>query len=237
MFTSNQEKQLFLTAGLASFVYWGKFLPLPQSRSIAEPGSLKDIVQHPLHKSQFPRSSLCLQITNYCGICHSPSAGLSRNTKKQNGTETLKKKKVKKELLHWRHCKMLPQPSYIIATLIQSWPWAAFHLNPGHGLANSGSGVHLMSSRSQGKLCPHTWTGAAPEWMPSNTEQCGCWVLGTKWSHPLLAGARKFLEWAIKSSATCYLLSLGDSLGQVTSFSSVSVLCLTNRGNGANSLL
>lgn len=164
------------------WVLWGKFLAFLCHRSIAGSGSLKDIVQHPQHKSQLPRSSLCLQITNYCGTCHSPSAGLLRNTKKKNGTE-IKTNKQKRN-----YCKMLPQASYITATLIQSWPWAAFHLNAGHGLANHGSGEQLMSSSSQGKLCSHTGTGATPEWVPSNMEHVDVESLAPNGQIPSLMG-------------------------------------------------
>lgn len=68
--------------------------PLPQHRSIAEPGGLEEIPWHPRHRSRFPRSSLCLQITNYCGSCHSPSAGLSRNTRSKKQQKCNKSKKA-----------------------------------------------------------------------------------------------------------------------------------------------
>lgn len=159
MFISIQGKQLFFTAGSASLGFCEE-----KNRSIAEPGSLKDIVQHPWHKSQFLRSFLCLQITNYCGTCHSPSAGLSGNTKKQNGTEKKKeKKKAKKEVLHWRQCKML------------------------HGLAICGSGVHTGAPAAKessvlryglGLLqsgSPQTWSSMGVQSLTLNVTSTPCW--------------------------------------------------------------
>lgn len=236
MFTSNQEKQLFFTAGSASFgVCEENFFPCHGTGallSLADQSTLSSI-HSKSHGFPGAPSASKLQITVALVTVHQQGFQETQRSKMEQKC----KERQKRNYCIGDSGKMLPQPSSIIATLIESWPWAAFHLNAGHGLANHGSGGNPMSSSSQGKLCPQTWNGADPEWTSSNMEQPGCWVLGTKWSHPLLAGARKFLERALKSSGSATSCHWGTAWDKSHPSPLPQLLCLINMGNGANSLL
>lgn len=230
MFTSIQEKRLFFTAGSASSGFceensWPSLATEQEHCWAWQPKG-----HCPASMTQVTVSQELPLLPNYKLLWQLPQS-ISRAFKKHEEAKWNRNVKKAKKGNYCTEDSAKCCLSLHISILIESWPWAAFHWNAGHGLASRGSGVHLTHSSSQGKLCPQIWAGAPPEGMSSNMEQRGGWVFGTKWSHPLLAGARKSLEWALKDTgtATAWVKSHLPPLPQL--------LCLINMGNGANNLL